>query len=119
MKPMQPWYWRSLPLEQRSGAEVFAALFRPDANPDAIATLLESPAPISQDRSQLARYSICAGTPRIIDGQPQLWTPPVGEILPFLQQLLQCKGAGSREQGAGGGKSWGVGEQFQPLATSH
>jgi para-aminobenzoate synthetase component I len=93
MKPMQPWYWRSLPLEQRSGSEVFAALFRPDDNPDAIATLLESPAPISQDRSQLARYSICAGTPRIIDGQPQLWTPPVGEILPFLQQLLECKGA--------------------------
>ncbi|OWY64799.1 anthranilate synthase component I [cyanobacterium TDX16] len=104
MKPMQPWYWRSLPLEQRSGSEVFAALFRPDANPDAIATLLESPAPISEDRSQLARYSICAGTPRIIDGQPQLWTPPVGEILPFLQQLLQCKGAGSRELGELGEK---------------
>ncbi|MBD2309160.1 anthranilate synthase component I [Chroococcidiopsis sp. FACHB-1243] len=104
MKPMQPWYWRSLPLEQRSGSEVFAALFRPDDNPEAIATLLESPAPISKDRSQLARYSICAGTPRITDGQLQLWTPPVGEILPFLQQLLECKRAGSREQRAKGEK---------------
>lgn len=98
MKPIQPWYWRSLPLAQRTGSEVFAALFRPDANPEAIATLLESPAPISEDPSQLARYSICAGVPRIIDGQPQLWTPSVGEILPFLQQLLRRKRVGSREE---------------------
>nr|WP_039717534.1 anthranilate synthase component I [Scytonema millei] len=119
---MQPWYWRSLPLEQRSGSEIFAALFRPDANPDAIATLLESPAPTSEDRSQLARYSICAGIPRIIDGQPQLWTPPVGEILPFLQQLLECKGAGSASvQGAGGERAGGAipATSHQPLATSH
>ena len=90
-----PWYWRSLPLEQRTGSEVFAALFRPDSHPEAIATLLESPYPTPADRSQLARYSICAGAPRIINGQPQLWTPPVGEILPFLQQLLQ---RGTKEQ---------------------
>jgi len=101
MKPMQPWYWRSLPLLQRNGSEVFAALFRPDSYPNAIATLLESPYPTPEDRSQLARYSICAGAPRIIDGQPQLWTPPVGEILPFLRQLLN-KGAGSGEQGVEG-----------------
>jgi len=121
MQPMQPWYWRSLPQKQRTGSEVFAALFRPDANPEAIATLLESPYPTPKDRSQLARYSICAGAPRIIDGQPQLWTPPVGEILPFLQQLLQRgierqgdKGTGG--QGGQGGtrgphdrREWGLG----------
>ena len=86
---LQPWYWRSLPLAQRTGSEVFAALFRSDSHPEAIATLLESPYPTPKDYAQLARYSICAGAPRFIDGQPQLWTPPVGKILPFLEQLLQ------------------------------
>ena len=102
MKQMQPWYWRSLPLEDRTGSGVFAALFDPDSNPDAIATLLESPYPTLQKRSQhrasptqLARYSICAGAPRIVDKVPQLWTPPVGEILPFLQQLLQVANGSS------------------------
>ena len=93
---MQPWYWRSLPLARRTGSSVFLALFL--HNPEAIATLLESPAAKSGERSHLTRYSICAGAPRVIDGCPQLWTPPVGEILPFLQQLLQCGQAG----GAGG-----------------
>ncbi len=78
---MLPWHWRSLPLNDRSGSEVFSALFL--MNP--IATLLESPV-----RSGLAmsRYSICAGSPRVIDGQQQLWTPPLGEIMPFLRQLI-------------------------------
>ena len=101
MKQMQPWYWRSLPLEDRTGSAVFAALFDPDSNPDAIATLLESPYPTLQrclrraSPTQLARYSICAGAPRIVDGVEQLWTPPVGEILPFLQQLLQVANSSS------------------------
>ncbi len=102
MKQMQPWYWRSLPLEDRTGSAVFAALFEPDSNPDAIATLLESPYPTLPKRCQqraspthLARYSICAGAPRIVDGVEQLWTPPTGEILPFLQQLLQVANSSS------------------------
>lgn len=92
---MQPWYWRSLPLVDRTGSAVFNALFRPDSNPNAIATLLESPYPSPQKQylrrasPTQTRYSICAGAPRIVDGVPQLWTPPIGEILPFLQQLLQ------------------------------
>jgi para-aminobenzoate synthetase component 1 len=115
MKAMQPWYWRSLPLEQRTGSEVFAALFHPDSNPEAIATLLESPYPTPADRPQLARYSICAGAPRIIDGQPQLWTPPVGEILPFLQQLLQ-RGQFNSKFKIQNSK---LNSSHQSLATSH
>jgi para-aminobenzoate synthetase component 1 len=80
-----PWHWRSLPLKNRTGAEVFELLF---AGEDKIATLLESPFPTPSDRSQLARYSICAGSPRQLNGQTQLWTPSVGNILPFLSSLL-------------------------------
>lgn len=62
---MQPWYWRSLSLEHRTGSDIFAALFLEDA----IATLLESPYPILGDRPQLAQYSICAGIPRTINSK--------------------------------------------------
>ncbi len=86
---LQPSYWQKLPLNERTGSDVFARLFV--ANCD-IATLLESPYPI-QENPQLARYSICAGNPRIIDGVRQMWTPNVGEILPFLEQLLTRKTA--------------------------
>ncbi len=72
-KPLA-WHWRSLPLHQRTGSEVFACLFAQDA----IATLLESPYP----GNSLSRYSLCAGSPR------QLWTPALGEIFPFLSSLL-------------------------------
>lgn len=81
---MQPWYWRSLPLEQRNGSSVFAALFRQSP----IASLLESPAN-SPIKTPQARYSICAGAPRLINGQPQMWTPTVSKILPCLRDLLQ------------------------------
>ncbi|KAM3103569.1 anthranilate synthase component I [Phormidesmis sp. 146-12] len=84
MRSLLPWHWRSLPLDQRSGSEIFTALFLTDE----IATLLESPYPSSPDYPQLGRYSICAGAPRVVEGELQLWSPPVGEILPFLQQLL-------------------------------
>jgi para-aminobenzoate synthetase component 1 len=84
---IKAWYWRSLPLEKRTGSEVFAALFRPTSAPG-IATLLESPYPTPIDHSQLSRYSICAGAPRIVDGIPQIWTPEVGEVFPFLEKLL-------------------------------
>ncbi|MCY7322289.1 MAG: anthranilate synthase component I [Phormidesmis sp. CAN_BIN36] len=84
MDVILPWRWRSLPLDQKTGSEVFAALFR---SSDAIATLLESPYLESADGS-LANYSMCAGAPRGVAEKPQMWTPEVGEILPFLQQLL-------------------------------
>ncbi|MBD2560324.1 MULTISPECIES: anthranilate synthase component I [Nostoc] len=90
------WYWRSLPLEKRTGSEVFAALFRPTAAPG-IATLIESPYPTPIDHPQLSRYSICAGAPRIVDGIPQMWTPEVGEVFPFLEKLLQ-PGVGQDER---------------------
>ncbi|MEA5532544.1 anthranilate synthase component I [Crocosphaera sp. XPORK-15E] len=85
MKQILPWYWRSLPLKQLTGSAVFERLFASTAT---VATLLESPYPTPTDYPFLSRYSICAGEPRIIQGKPQLWTPKVGEILPFLQQLL-------------------------------
>jgi para-aminobenzoate synthetase component 1 len=57
-----------------------------DCSHQRIATLLESP--VTPNCTHLARYSICAGSPCWIEGRPQLWTPPVGEILPFLRRLL-------------------------------
>ncbi|MEH2014947.1 anthranilate synthase component I [Nostoc sp.] len=93
----KPWYWRSLPLEKRTGSEVFAALFRPTAAPG-IATLLESPYPTPIDHPQLNQYSICTGAPRIVDGISQMWTPEVGEVFPFLEKLLQQGVAGDEEE---------------------
>ncbi|WP_019505117.1 anthranilate synthase component I [Pleurocapsa sp. PCC 7319] len=78
------WHWRSLPLANRSASEIFTRLF----STDKIATLLESPNLTSQKQPRLSRFSICAGSPRIVNGKPQLWTPHVGEILPFLRSLL-------------------------------
>lgn len=110
MHPIQPWDWRSLPLAERTGSQVFAALFhQPTTQGDpstAIATLLESPYPLvnpgasSSLQQAQARYSICAGAPRTVDGQLQLWTPEVGSILPFLGQLLQRDRSGFSEVGA-------------------
>ncbi|WP_245602778.1 anthranilate synthase component I [Gloeothece verrucosa] len=83
----QPLYWQKLPLNKRSGSQVFETLFlHPQDKIHKIATLLESPG--NSNSSQLARYSICAGSPRVINGQPQVWTPAVGDILPFLRRLL-------------------------------
>jgi para-aminobenzoate synthetase component I len=87
---LEPWDWRALPLAQRSGSDVFAALFYGQD----IATLLESPALSRADLPQLARYSICAGRPRQIQGVDQLWTPPIGTILPFLKSLPQLQPIG-------------------------
>lgn len=95
-----PRKWRCLPLKERTGAEIFELLF---ARSQGIATLLESPYPTpiipkwealgdslagSQISSQLARYSICAGAPQRVGERWQMWTPAIGEILPFLKQLL-------------------------------
>lgn len=86
-------YWRPLPLNQRTGSDVFAALFAQEAMapqaPQRIATLLESPYPPSPDYPQLARYSICAGAPLQIAGKPQMWTPAIGQVFPCLNHLLQ------------------------------
>ncbi|WP_299409658.1 anthranilate synthase component I [Acaryochloris sp. IP29b_bin.148] len=90
MDVLHPWYWRSQPLCDRSGSTLFTALF----SEQTIATLLESPHP-----HPLGRYSICAGGPRQIAGKQRLWTPQVGHILPFLEQLLQC-GPSLRENAA-------------------
>lgn len=38
----------------------------------------------------MARYSICAGSPRVVAGQMQLWTPGITEVLPLLQQMEQA-----------------------------
>ncbi|MEO0767867.1 MAG: chorismate-binding protein [Cyanobacteria bacterium J06649_4] len=95
LKPCQRYFWRAVPLQQQTGSSVFEALFYPQthqAGIAGIATLLESPYPLPPDSlpvqaTEMARYSICAGAPREVNGQPQLWTPPLGEILPFLQSL--------------------------------
>jgi para-aminobenzoate synthetase component I len=90
---LSPWYWRSLPLEKQTGSEVFAKLF---FDRTSIATLLESP--VSEGESnKLSRYSICAGSPRLVDGKPRLWTPSVGNILPFLRNLIQTENTNNPE----------------------
>ncbi|MDJ0599615.1 MAG: anthranilate synthase component I [Crocosphaera sp.] len=86
MTHLLSWHWRSLPLNKLTGSEVFERLFAADTT---IATLLESPFPTPSDYPYLSRYSICAGEPRLINGKPQLWTPKLGHILPFLQKLLR------------------------------
>jgi len=86
MTQQLPWVWRSLPLKKRTGSEIFRCLFGQN---DTYAVLLESPFPPVGDRPHLSRYSICAGNPRCLQGQWQVWTPPVGEILPCLETLHQ------------------------------
>jgi para-aminobenzoate synthetase component I len=84
---MKSWYGRSVPLDHRTGSEIFSAFF----GDEAIATLLESPYPPSPDYPKLGRYSICAGGPRRLEtGELAMWTPPVGEILPFLRSRLDA-----------------------------
>jgi para-aminobenzoate synthetase component I len=78
------WYWHSHPLKNRTGSEIFASLFLPTQT--TIATLLESPYPNSNNIQ--ARYSICAGAPRVSNGL-SMWTPQIGDILPFLRELLE------------------------------
>ncbi|MBD2486925.1 anthranilate synthase component I [Aulosira sp. FACHB-615] len=107
----KPWHWRSLPLENRTGAEIFAALFLPTTS-SGIATLLESPYPTPTSQPQLSRYSICAGAPRIIDGVPQMWTPQLGQVFPFLEELLQSGGVGVQGCTSTALSKQGVGEEM-------
>lgn len=90
---LHPWHWRKLPLNRHTGSQIFERLFRPQLTfgTQSIATLLESPYIDNQKCQPLGRYSICAGPPRIINAQPQLWTPAIGEIIPFLHQQLQYR----------------------------
>ncbi len=83
MPALAPWYWHVFPLEGRTGSQIFTQFFAQDT----IATLLESPYPPSTDYPYLSRYSICAGKPRSQQGKQQLWTPPIGQIFPFLKSL--------------------------------
>ncbi|MDY6898984.1 MAG: anthranilate synthase component I, partial [Cyanobacteriota bacterium] len=85
---LQPWHFKKFPLQERTGSDIFACLFISNSS-NKIATLLESPYPSNLSNTQLARYSICAGSPRIIDGVQQMWTPELGEVLPFLDRLLE------------------------------
>lgn len=80
-----PRYWHRLDLNHRSGADIFESLFHTAA----IATLLESPDRVDGAPRDLIRYSLCAGPPQQLAGQPQFLTPPIGEILPTLTTLLQ------------------------------
>lgn len=84
MGELSPWYWRSLPLNHLTGSEVFERLFY---HPHRICTLLESPFPTPGDYPHLSRYSICAGFPRQLQGRQYLWTPSLGNIFPFLENL--------------------------------
>ncbi|MGD1898311.1 MAG: chorismate-binding protein [Phormidesmis sp.] len=91
LSPCPQYFWRSHSLRKKTGSDIFAALFLPRTTQPRtiqpgvheIATLLESPDEITS----LARYSVCAGAPRWANGQCQMWTPQVGELLPFLKRL--------------------------------
>ncbi|PZO14795.1 MAG: anthranilate synthase component I [Leptolyngbya foveolarum] len=101
MKPCSDFFWRSLPLSNQTGSDVFDALFQarlipsdPLSRTERIATLLESPYPLPPDSLPeqaiaMARYSICAGAPRRADGKLQFWTPAVGKVLPLFRQMEQ------------------------------
>ncbi|MBD2187385.1 anthranilate synthase component I [Pseudanabaena mucicola] len=76
---MTDWLWLQRSLSSDStpsltGADLWEALYIDEP----VTVLLESPATVP---SKLARYSIAAGKPR------QIWTPPLGEILPCLENL--------------------------------
>lgn len=93
LRPCERYFWRSHPLNNCSGSDIFSRLFQSKTfQPGAagIATLLESPGIVELGYDPaLARYSICAGPPRTVERQRQLWTPDIGEILPFLDQLCR------------------------------
>jgi len=84
---LHPWYVRSHPLQQCTGSDIFERFW----GRATMATLLESPYPPPSEpaQAQLCQYSICAGPPRMRAGQPRLWTPRPGQILPTLAQLLR------------------------------
>ncbi len=48
-------------------------------------------------KSVLTRYSICAGSPQIVNQQPQIFTPTIGRILDCLRDLLTITNAQESE----------------------
>ena len=104
MLPCGEFFWRSHPLEERTGSEIFDALFQTQTNvidlgshdTSRIATLLESPYPLPpnslpEQAAEMARYSICAGKVRAVEGQTQMWTPQIGKVRSLLQAMEQFK----------------------------
>lgn len=97
LSPCERFFGRSLPLNQQTGSDIFAALFQPytlQTGAAGIATLLESPYPLPPDSlpgqaTEMARYSICAGPPRVVKDQAQLWTPSISQVLPLLSEMGQ------------------------------
>lgn len=85
MQAVQPWYWRSLPLNGKSGTDVFATLFQHQP----IAALLESAYNPSVSLLPHSRFSICAGSPRHQAGGKRLWVPRLGQVLDCLAQRQQ------------------------------
>ena len=95
LSQQQPWFVRSLPLAHRTGTDIFQTLYgdllKQPPTLSTLAVLLESPYPLpGLSRPLQSRYSLCAGPPRFKQGQPRLWTPEVGHILPTLAQRLQA-----------------------------
>ncbi len=107
LRPCKRFFWRSLPLKQRTGSDIFAALFQPQTRRTGaagIATLLESPYPLPPDSlpeqaTEMARYSVCAGAPRMVNRQAQLWTPGIGQVLPLLEEISQHHPAQAAAEG--------------------
>jgi para-aminobenzoate synthetase component I len=85
MHNLLPWFWRSLPLEGRSGSDVFEALFQHLP----IAVLLESPVSSKLTVSPNSRFSLCAGSPRQQGEHQRLWTPAIGQVLATLSNRLE------------------------------
>ncbi|NEQ51670.1 MAG: anthranilate synthase component I [Leptolyngbya sp. SIO3F4] len=84
---VSPKFWYRLNLENRSGADVFDALFATSP----IATLLESPDRVDGAPHDLIRYSLCAGPPQHKEGKNRIFTPSTGKILPTLELLLKSQ----------------------------
>lgn len=74
------YFWKAVPLENKTGSQIFEQLFLKDT----MGVLLESPYPTLADHPYLCRYSICAGNPY----NNQVFTPSLGQILPTLDTLL-------------------------------
>lgn len=95
LRPAPRYFWRSVPLDHRTGSDIFSALFgnvQSGRVEDAIAVLLESPYPLPENSlpkaaTAMARYSICAGRPRSSEGEDQVWIPERGGVLPLLKRL--------------------------------
>jgi para-aminobenzoate synthetase component I len=102
LSPCERLFGRSLLLNQQTGSDIFAALFQSQTaqiGAAGIATLLESPYPLPADSlsldllseraTEMARYSICAGPPRVVGDQVQMWTPAISQVLPLLADMGQ------------------------------